>query len=325
MKHQGIIGLGIWCVDITYKIDRLPQRGKLEHIIKSYQGVGGGPSNVLTNLNSLGFRYHKIAMGSIGDDQNAKIIKKHCKKNLINSKFLITTKKSPTSLSICMFEKQKERTFLYNAGANNFLSKRHFQINKLKSLPKILYVGYITLLGNLDKFNKKITYLSEVLLLAKKKNLITVIDLASNNDPHFQKVVFCALPNTDYLLLNEIEAELLFKKSVLDKNKKLNKKLISEFSKILFSKGIQKAILIHSPRESIYISRTQTIHTISNLLNKKEVLNAVGAGDAFCAAFIYGIHENWDIKKVIKKAHASGSAMMKIDSSSGNLPNINKL
>jgi len=322
---KGIIGLGMWCVDTTYKINTLPQRGKLEPIIESYHCVGGGPANVLTNLSALGFKYPKIAMGSIGIDQNAKIIAKHCKEHSIDIKYLIATKKAPTSHTVCMFEKHNERTFLYYAGANNFLSKRHFQINNLKTLPKILYVGYITLLGELDNFYKKKTYLSDVLLNAKKKNLITIIDLVSNNDPSFQKVVLSALPNTDYLLLNEIEAELLFKKSVIDKKKKLNKKIISKFSKILFSKGIQKAILIHSPRESIYISRTQTIHTISNSLNKKEVLNAVGAGDAFCAAFIYGIHDDWDIKKVIKKAHASGSAMMKIDSSSGNLPNINKL
>ena len=60
-------------------------------------------------------------------------------------------------------------------------------------------------------------------------------------------------------------------------------------------------------------------------INKRKIINSVGAGDAFCAAFIYGIHESWDIKKTLKKAHAAGSAMMKVDSSSGNLPNIQKL
>ena len=58
---------------------------------------------------------------------------------------------------------------------------------------------------------------------------------------------------------------------------------------------------------------------------KRKIINSVGAGDAFCAAFIYGIHESWDIKKTLKKAHAAGSTMMKVDSSSGNLPNIQKL
>ena len=59
--QKGVIGLGIWCVDTTYKINKLPERGKLESIIDSYQCVGGGPSNVLTNLSSLGFKSNLIA------------------------------------------------------------------------------------------------------------------------------------------------------------------------------------------------------------------------------------------------------------------------
>ena len=57
----------------------------------------------------------------------------------------------------------------------------------------------------------------------------------------------------------------------------------------------------------------------------KKVKDKVGAGDAFCAAFIFGLHENWDIEVILKKSHSAGSAMMKIESSSGNLPNIKKL
>ena len=165
---KGIIGLGMWCVDTTYKINTLPQRGKLEPIIESFQCVGGGPSNVLSDLYSLGFKYPMIAMGSIGVDENASYIKKHCSKNKIDTKFLKPTQKAPTSHTVCMFEKQNERTFLYHAGANNLLDINHFQIQKLKSDPKILYVGYITLLGNLDKFSGKNTRLSRVLLQAKK-------------------------------------------------------------------------------------------------------------------------------------------------------------
>ena len=85
---KGIIGLGMWCVDTTYKINTLPQRGKLEPIIESFQCVGGGPSNVLSDLYSLGFKYPMIAMGSIGVDENASYIKKHCRKNKIDTKFL---------------------------------------------------------------------------------------------------------------------------------------------------------------------------------------------------------------------------------------------
>ncbi len=324
-KSKGIVGLGMWCVDTTYKLNLLPERGKLEPILNSFQCVGGGPSNVLTDLRSLGFKYPMIAMGSIGADTNASIIKKHCQKYQIQTQLLTVSKTIPTSHTVCMYEKQKERTFLYFAGANSLLNTHHFKLNKLINRPKILYVGYITLLGKLDHFSNKQTRLHKVLKQAKKNEILTVLDLVSNKDPKFQKIVFSSLPFIDYLLLNEIEAQLLFKKPILSSKKKLNKKQLISVSRKIFKKGIQKALIIHTSEESLYLSRDKVIHTKSKKLPKGKIINSVGAGDAFCAGFIYGVHENWDLKTILSKAHAAGTAMMKVDASSGKLPNINKL
>ena len=214
--RRGVVGLGIWCVDTTYKIDYLPERGKLESIKGQYQCVGGGPNNVLTNLSSLGFKYNLIAMGSIGNDDNSKLIKNHCRSNGIISKHLSVSSNIPTSYSLCMSEKQNERTFLYYSGANDLLDIDHFRLSKLSNYPKSLYVGYLSLLGRLDEFSGKETRLCKVLKESRKKDIINIIDLASNNIPNFQKIIFSALPYTDYLLLNEIEAQLLFKKKIIN-------------------------------------------------------------------------------------------------------------
>ena len=323
--RRGVVGLGIWCVDTTYKIDYLPERGKLESIKNQYQCVGGGPNNVLTNLSSLGFKYNLIAMGSIGNDDNSKLIKNHCRSNGIISKYLSISSNIPTSYSLCMSEKQNERTFLYYSGANDLLDINHFRLSKLSNYPKILYVGYLSLLGRLDKFNGKETRLCKVLKESRKKNIINIIDLASNNIPNFQKIIFSALPYTDYLLLNEIEAQLLFKKQIIKSKNRLDKKLIINLSRKIFQKGLHRALIIHSPYESLYISKKDIYHSEPPKIQKKNIKNAVGAGDAFCAGFIFGVHEEWDIEVTLRKSHAAGSAMMKIDSSSGNLPNIKKL
>ena len=323
--NKGVIGLGMWCVDTTYKINELPERGKLEPILDSFQCVGGGPSNVLTDLSSLGFNYPMIAMGSIGLDGNASIIKNHLKKNNIQINYLISSKTVPTSQTVCMSEKKNERTFLYYPGANNLLDTKHFKIDDLKSKPKILYIGYLTLLGKLDRFNNNKTRLNIVLEKAKKKNLITVLDLVSNKTSHFQKIVYSALPFTDYLLLNEIEAQLLFKKSIKKNDNYLNIKLILQLTKKIFKKGLLKGLIIHNSKESVCVLEDQTHNIKSKIIPQQKIKNAVGAGDAFCAAFIYGIHENWNIEKILKKAHAAGTAMMKIDASSGYLPDIKKL
>jgi len=222
-------------------------------------------------------------------------------------------------------KKKNERTFLYYPGANNLLDTKHFKIDDLKSKPKILYIGYLTLLGKLDRFNYNKTRLNIVLEKAKKKNLITIIDLVSNKTSHFQKIVYSALPFTDYLLLNEIEAQLLFKKSIKKNDNYLNIKLILQLTKKIFKKGLLKGLIIHNSKESVCVLKDQTHNIKSKIIPQQKIKNAVGAGDAFCAAFIYGIHENWNIEKTLKKAHAAGTAMMKIDASSGYLPDIKKL
>ena len=93
-------------------------------------------------------------------------------------------------------------------------------------------------------------------------------------------------------------------------------------------KLVKKYVIIHLkeliiPTKIIAWKNIFRIFILS--ISRKKIINSVGAGDAFCAAFIYGVHESWDMKKILKKAHAAGSAMMKIDSSSGNLPNMKKL
>ena len=164
-----------------------------------------------------------------------------------------------------------------------------------------------------------------VLEKAKKKNLITIIDLVSNKTSHFQKIVYSALPFTDYLLLNEIEAQLVLKKSIKKNDNYLNIKLILQLTKKIFKNGLLKGLIIHNSKESVCVLEDQTHNIKSKIIPQQKIKNAVGAGDAFCAAFIYGIHENWNIEKTLKKAHAAGTAMMKIDASSGYLPDIKKL
>ena len=323
--HQGIVGLGMWCVDTTYKLQKLPNRGQLEIVNDSFKCVGGGPSNVLTDLESLGFKYPKVAMGSIGRDSVAEYIKAHCKKNRIQTNYLIPSLKTPTSHTVCMYEQQKERTFLYYPGANDLIDIKHNKIGSLNFTPKILYIGYLTLLGKLDSFHKGQTRLTKVLEFANKKQILTVIDLASSSDPKFKKIVMSAIPYTNYLLMNEIEAKLLFNKNILNSNQTINKSIAIIEIKKLLSKGVQNAVVLHCSKESLYVSRDKVIVTKSPILKKNELVNSVGAGDAFCAGFIFGIHENWSLSKILTKAHAAGSAMMKIDASSGGLPNISKL
>ena len=48
----------------------------------------------------------------------------------------------------------------------------------------------------------------------------------------------------------------------------------------------------------------------SRKLEPREIIGSVGAGDAFCAGFLYGCHERWTLTESIKLAHACARASL---------------
>ena len=76
---------------------------------------------------------------------------------------------------------------------------------------------------------------------------------------------------------------------------------------------------------TLWQSKNKSYWNRSKLLKKKEIVSKVGAGDAFCAACIFGIHENWEVEKILKKAHLAASSILKTEYSSGNIPKIQNL
>jgi sugar/nucleoside kinase (ribokinase family) len=324
---KGIIASGIWCVDISFKIKNWPSEGKTSIVERKIDGVGGGPSNVLTNLEYLGFKYPKIALGCIGKDKEADIIKKHNKKNNIISKYLTTLKKIKTSYTLIMSKGGGERTFFHYAGANDNLSYRNLKLSNIKNYkPKILYVGYLTFLGKLDELdNNNKTKLCSVLKKTKKMGMLNCLDLASYDHKNYKKIIKSAAKYCDYLFLNEIEAELATGFKIIFENK-FNKKNAESAANYLLDCGVNKAVVLHSPQYTIWKDKNKLSHWYkSKLLKNSQIISKVGAGDAFCAACLYGIHEEWDVEKILKKAHSAASSILKTEFSSGNIPNINYL
>ena len=327
MPRKGIIAAGIWCVDISYKIKNWPSEGKTSIVERKIDGAGGGPSNVLTNLEYLGFKFPKIALGCIGNDDESDIIKTHNKKNNIISKYLTVLKKIKTSYTLIMSEGGGERTFFHFPGANDSLSIKNIKLSNIKKYnPKIFYVGYLTFLGKLDHFDKNgETNLCTILRKTKKLGMLNCVDLASYDHNNYKKIIKSAAKYCDYLFLNEVEAELATGFKILVK-KKFNKKNALLATNFLLKNGVNKAVILHSPQSTLWMDQNMnSFWHQSELINQKEIVSKVGAGDAFCAACLFGIHQEWPVAKILKKAHLAALSILKTEFSSGNIPNIKSL
>jgi sugar/nucleoside kinase (ribokinase family) len=109
-----------------------------------------------------------------------------------------------------------------------------------------------------------------------------------------------------YLIINESEAENLSGLKIRKDDNSIDKENLIEAGKFLIAKGVRELVVIHFPEGGFAIDINLNVsHVDSFTVRKEEIKSSVGAGDAFCAAMLYALHEEWNIKDGLILANAS--------------------
>jgi sugar/nucleoside kinase (ribokinase family) len=321
LARNGIIAAGNWIIDIVKIIDNFPAQESLSNILEESKSNGGSPYNVLKGLSNMQAPFDLEALGLVGYDGQGNFIMEDCENHNINTSQLYRTHEKPTSYTDVMTVKSDgKRTFFHNRGANALLNESHFSLEVSKA--RIFHLGYMLLLDNLDEIDKDgTTGASRVFKRAKELGFITTTDLVSENSDRFTTVIPPSLPYIDYLFVNEFEAEKITgihtsKDGVVDLAK------CKEAAEKLLKMGVQQWVILHFPHGAIAISKQATFHTQGSLkLPIEKIAGSVGAGDAFAAGVLMGIHEKFGMSDSLKLGIcAAASSLFHPSCSEGVLP-----
>lgn len=299
-NRRGIIAGGNWIIDQVKIIDKFPEEEKLVNIISEYKSNGGAAFNVLKDLFKLEVPFPIEAIGLLGEDEHGMQILKECKQMGINARLLLTTNQSGTSYTDVMsVESTGRRTFFHHRGANALLDESMFDFSVSNS--KLFHLGYLLLLDKMDVINEMgETGAARVLKNAKENGLITSVDIVSESSARFSDVIPASLPYVDYLFINEFEAQMLTGISTTINGAVSIEQCIEAASSIL-KMGVQKWVILHFPEGVTAISqRGEMLHQTSLNIPSSIVAGSVGAGDAFAAGVLTGIHEEWNMKKCLE-------------------------
>lgn len=298
---KGICVAGNAIVDMLYPIESYPNEGELTTIQEDgiKKSTGGALCNVIVDLAKLDSKLPLVAVGQIGIDENAQLIKK-----TLNSFNNIDTsgikEEGETSFTIVMSNQDnKQRTFFQYRGANANISEEHFDWDKLDV--SLLHIGYILLLDALDEPDEKYgTKMAELLANAKKHGIKTSIDIVSETGKRFKKLVPPALKYTDYCIINEIETQQATGIQLRD-GQKLIKENLKTALKELFNMGVSTWAVIHAPEGGYAMDQNGKYIEIDSLnLPKGFIKGKVGAGDAFCAGVLYGAYNGMNLEDAVK-------------------------
>lgn len=300
-SRRGIIAGGNWIIDQVKVVDVYPQREQLANIRAQHQGSGGSPYNLLVDLAKVGAGFPLTGAGLVGKDANGEFIQADCKKNKIDTKHLGSTNEAATSYTDVMTEKDGgRRTFFHYRGANALWTGADIDFSKLKA--KIFHLGYLLLLDAMDapdaKFGTKAT---KILTAAQAAGLKTSIDVVSEDSDRFAKVVGPALKAVDYCIINEIEAGKVTGFKLRGADGKLDTVSVRHAAGALLQQGVKELVVIHFPEGGFCRTRKgEDVWQSSLKLSAKNIAGTAGAGDAFCAGVLLGLHDEKPLQECLE-------------------------
>jgi sugar/nucleoside kinase (ribokinase family) len=298
--RRGLLAGGNWITDQVKMIDVYPQPEQLANIRSQSEGTGGAAYNVLIDLAQSGTPFPLFAAGLVGQDALGEHILGNCRQHKIDVQHLRTTPQAPTSYTDVMTEQgHGRRTFFHARGANALWQGEDLDFKKLGV--RVFHLGYLLLLDALDERDARFgTKAARLLAQAQAAGVKTSVDVVSEDSDRFARIVNPALRHVDYCILNEIEAGKTTGFKIRQAGGQLDTVALRHAAGALLQQGVRELVVVHFAEGAFARTRKGDDFWQSSLkLPPKYIAGTAGAGDAFCAGVLYGLHEDWDLQRCL--------------------------
>ena len=273
-----ILALGSVTVDLlVHTVDSLPQAG----ILKGVDGVkmfpGGCAVNAALDLAKLGGDVKISCL--VGEDGFGKMLIDHFQKEGLACDGVVFDPQVSTTVSVVLINSNGERSFLYSQGSAAKFTSEHIN-RKLVDEADIIFVAGQMLLPSFEG-DELASFLCEM----KEKGKMTVMDTAWDKDGKWLSRIKESLKYTDLFMPSREEAEMLS-----------GKKDPFEIGDFFFDLGC-KSVIIKLGKNGALVCKSRQEKFIQPCFEGGNVVDTTGAGDSFCAGFLFGISRGWDYKR----------------------------
>ena len=144
------------------------------------------------------------------------------------------------------------------------------------------------------------TKAARLLAAAQEAGLKTSVDVVSEDSERFAQIVLPALKFVDYCILNEIEAGKITGFRIRQPDGRLDTVALRHAAGALLQQGARELVVIHFPEGAFARTRKgEDVWQSSVKLPAKYIAGMAGAGDAFCAGVLLGLHDGWDLQRCL--------------------------
>jgi sugar/nucleoside kinase (ribokinase family) len=291
--RRGVVCAGSIVVDVNATIDHYPARERLALIEDVEISTGGPGLNLAIDLHRLSADFPISLCGVVGDDDHGRFVLDACTGAGIDVRAVECTAAAATSYTKVMIERNGgRRTFFHHVGANGLLQPQHIDVTG--STAKLLHLGAPGLHPLMDKtLPDGGNGWSVVLAAARAGGLRTNLELVSVAPGRIREVALPCLPHLDYLIINELEAQALtgLGREVTGPDTEVAWPLLEASASRLVELGVARLAVVHFPAGCVAAAPNgRTWQQGCVRMPMDAVRSTVGAGDAFAAGVMHGLH-----------------------------------
>jgi ribokinase len=273
MNSKPIAIMGVFAVDLAFRVKRLPVWGETVLGSEFRLGPGGKGSNQSVAAARLGAKVYFIS--KVGADNFAEIARKTYEAEGVDTQFLISSNDDTTgAAAIIIDESSGENAIVITPGAANALSPQEIDLAREHIQGSAVFMTQLEL---------PIPIVMHGLRTARELGVPTILNPAPAFPLDDATLALC-----DYLTPNESEAAALTGcsvKSLEDAEKAAEQLLTRGVRNVILTLGARGA-LIKTPKLTKYVAA----------FNAGPVIDTTGAGDAFNGGLAVALSEGMSLE-----------------------------
>jgi len=255
-------------MDKLYRVNRIAREEEEGCITGFKESPGGSAANTAAGLARLGLKTGYI--GKVSEDREGKLLLESFEKEGVDTSGIVVSREGRSGVVIGFVNGEGERALYVDPGVNDTINFEEIDLE---------YAGSAEFL-HLTSFVGEKPFKAQKRLVQTLSNIQVSLDPGELYARRGLETLKPLLRRTFVFLLNRNEMRLLTGKDY------------REGSKSLLDIGIG-VVVVKLGKMGCYVTDGKETHLVEP--SKVKVKDTTGAGDAFCAGFLYGLIKNKDL------------------------------
>jgi sugar/nucleoside kinase (ribokinase family) len=311
MARRGFVTAGTWCVDDNKVIRTWPLEDTAAEVLSIDRQGGGSACNMALGLRRLDRQMPVETIGVVGDDEAGRFLEAQCDAlGVKRVQLTVVAGKSTLSVDAFCIESSGRRTHFFHPGVAKLLCPDHFDFAATSA--RFLHLGLPGAHQTMDApWRNEANGWVATLKAARANGLEANLELMTIAPDQLAGLVRPLLPHLDMLVVNDFEIGAVCGVETR-RAQDADWAGVRRAMTAAMALGAMRMVAVHFPGGALALGRDGVFVAQGSLaLPAEEIIGANGAGDAFAAGFLYGMHEGWDPQRALLLGHCAAAASMR--------------